>query len=346
VTGDQLESSESVRLRSPAHGFCDDDETRRLLRSRPPAQALAWVGRYLGARVTSARAMRGGMSSAVHLLTAELPRGGSVQAILRRYVRPELNEDEPDIASQEAEVLRFVEPLDVPTPRLLAVDPTGDEAGAPALLMSRLSGRVDWWSTDADRWLRALAEILPRIHASPLPAPPGVIRPFAAYKQNSYEPPSWARHPAVWEEAIEIFHGPAPDEPAVFIQRDFHPGNVLGRYGKVSGVVDWQAASIGPAALDVAHCRANLLGYGPGCRAFHGAVGTGKRRRLSPLGRRNHRHRLPRRPARQLGIRTSPRRGPVGPGCGRTPQKALTRYLGTGFTLLACVVHRWPPKPG
>jgi hypothetical protein len=36
----------------------------------------------------------------------------------------------------------------------------------------------------------------------------------------------------------------------------------LWRYGKVSGVVDWQAASIGLAALDVAHCRANLFGYG------------------------------------------------------------------------------------
>ena len=51
--------------------------------------------------------------------------------MLRRYVRPEVNEEEPDIAKQEAEVLRFVEPLDVPTPRLLAVDPTGDEAGVP-----------------------------------------------------------------------------------------------------------------------------------------------------------------------------------------------------------------------
>ena len=262
MTRDRPEWSESVRLRSPAHGFCDDDETRRLLRSRPPAQALAWAGRYLGARVTSARAMRGGMSSAVHLLTAELPRGGSVQAVLRRYVRPEVNEEEPDIARQEAEVLRFVEPLNVPTPRLLAVDPTGDEAGVPALLMSRLPGRVDWWPTDADPWLRGLAETLPRIHASPLPSPPGAIRPFVPYKQRSYEPPSWARHPAVWEEAAEIFHGPAPDEPVVLIQRDFHPGNVLWRYGKVSGVVDWQVASIGPAALDVAHCRANLLGYG------------------------------------------------------------------------------------
>jgi aminoglycoside phosphotransferase (APT) family kinase protein len=262
MTGDRRESREPVGLRSPAHGFCDDDETRRLLRSRPPRQALGWAERYLGARVTSARALRGGMSSAVHLLTAEGPHGGGVQAVLRRYVRPDLNEEEPDIARQEAEVLRFVEPLDVPTPRLLAVDPTGDEAGVPALLMSRLSGRVDWWPKTADPWLRGLAEVLPHIHASPLPTRPGVIRPFVPYKQNSYEPPPWARHPAVWEQAVEIFHGPAPDEPAVFIQRDFHPGNVLWRYGKVSGVVDWQAACIGLGALDVAHCRANLLGYG------------------------------------------------------------------------------------
>jgi aminoglycoside phosphotransferase (APT) family kinase protein len=161
-------------------------------------------------------------------------------------------------------MLRFVEVLDVPTPCLLAVDPTGDDAGAPAILMSRLPGRIDWWPKDVDRWLRGLAEILPRIHACPLPSPSGVIRPFAPNRQRNYEPPSWARHPAVWEEAVEIFHGPAPDEPAVFIQRDFHPGNVLWRYGRVSGVIDWQAASIGSAALDVAHCRANLLGYGCG----------------------------------------------------------------------------------
>ena len=129
-------------------------------------------------------------------------------------------------------------------------------------MLACLPGRIDWWPTRPDPWLRGLAEILPRIHASPLPGRPGVIRPFAPYRQRNYEPPSWARHPAVWEEAVEIFHGPAPDEPVVLIQHDFHPGNVLWRYGKVSGVVDWQAASIGPAALDVAHCRANLLGYG------------------------------------------------------------------------------------
>jgi aminoglycoside phosphotransferase len=137
-----------------------------------------WAERYLGARVTSSRALRGGMSSAVHLLTAEGSRGGRVQAVLRRYERPDLNEEEPDIAWQEAEVLRFVEPLDVPTPRLLEVDPTGDAAGGPTLLMSRLPGPHRLASQERREWLEGLAEIVPRVHASPLNAP-GVIRPFA-----------------------------------------------------------------------------------------------------------------------------------------------------------------------
>jgi aminoglycoside phosphotransferase (APT) family kinase protein len=68
--------------------------------------------------------------------------------------------------------------------------------------------------------------------------------------------------PAVWQRAAEIYHGPAPGLPAVLLHRDFHPGNVLWRWGTVSGVVDWQAACTGPAVADVAHCRVNLLTFG------------------------------------------------------------------------------------
>lgn len=66
----------------------------------------------------------------------------------------------------------------------------------------------------------------------------------------------------MWERGIEVFHEPAPKFGPAFIHRDFHPGNVLWRRGRVTGVVDWQAASIGPAWADVAHCRANLFRYG------------------------------------------------------------------------------------
>src|SRR6266536_407583 len=238
--------SEVTAVRSPRpargrpHGFDDDTATRRL---------------------------RGGSASAVHLLRVQRGSGGAERVVLRRYVRPELNQEEPDIAEREARALRFVADLDlgagVATPRLLALDATGAHAGVPALLMSRLPGRVDWAPADADRWLERLARLLPAIHGGPLP-PPGLIRPFAPYRQESYESPGWARWPSIWARAIERFHQPTPDGagPAVFIHRDFHPGNVLWRRGSVTGVVDWASASIGPACVDVGHCRGNLFQYG------------------------------------------------------------------------------------
>jgi hypothetical protein len=98
------------------HGFDDDAETRRLLRSRPPRRALDWAGSVLGGTVAATRALRGGTASAVHLLTVASPAGGTYRAVLRRYVRPELNFEEPGMAEHEARALMFVAHLDVPTP--------------------------------------------------------------------------------------------------------------------------------------------------------------------------------------------------------------------------------------
>jgi aminoglycoside phosphotransferase (APT) family kinase protein len=261
VTGGHRPAGVSPAGRSPAHGFCDDEATRRLLRSRPPRRALAWAAAQLGGPVISARALRGGMSSAVHLLITQDGAGQRRQAVLRRYVRPETNAEEPVIAGREARALRAAGAAGVPTPELLAVDPTGAGAGVPAVLMSRLPGRVDWWPSDTGRWLRRLAGVLPAIHAAPLP-PAGLIGPFTACPPASYQPPPWARYPPVWGRAAEISQGPAPGLPRVLVHGDFHPGNVLWRWSKVSGVVDWQAARTGPAVTDVAHCRVNLLTLG------------------------------------------------------------------------------------
>jgi aminoglycoside phosphotransferase (APT) family kinase protein len=247
-----------------AHGFSDDETTSSLLRSKPPAIALEWAGAALGGTVVSATALRGGISSAVHLLAVDLRGGATENVVLRRYVRAELTAEEPDIAGREARILRLIAGIAVPTPVLVDVDPDGSRAGVPALLMSYLPGRVDWWPTDVERWLGRLAELLPEIHATVLlsddetPA----LAVFSPYRQSSYVPPEWARWPGVWERAFEIFHGPVPDLDRTFIHRDFHPGNVLWRRGSVVGVVDWQSACVGPPSIDVGHCRTNLFRYG------------------------------------------------------------------------------------
>jgi aminoglycoside phosphotransferase (APT) family kinase protein len=60
---------------------------------------------------------------------------------------------------------------------------------------------------------------------------------------------------------VAVFHAPPMDTERVLIHRDFHPGNVLWRSGRVSGIVDWQDMSVGPASVDAAWCRLNLLAW-------------------------------------------------------------------------------------
>jgi len=106
--------------------------------------------------------------------------------------------------------------------------------------------------------MRPLVDVLVDIHDIGSSGAAGV-RPFTVYAQSSYALPKWATKPAVWERAIEIFHGPVLDDDRTFIHRDFYPGNVLWHRRNVSGLVDWEAASMGPRSMDVAHCRINLL---------------------------------------------------------------------------------------
>lgn len=253
-----------------SHGFDDPPDLEPLLRGSPPPEAIAWVESITGGTVVSAVALRGGLSSAVHELEVDRGSGASVSVVLRRYVRRELLEEEPGIASREARTLRFVERIPVPTPLLLGLDRDGDASGSASVLMSRLGGTVAWPVSSGPEsgwgdWLRRLAEIPPAIHSVPVPAP-GVVPPFVPYSQRAYVPPAWSRQPHLWERAFEAFHdvlrGSPAGEATVFLQRDFHPGNVLWQDGRVSGVVDWQAACTGPPSIDIGHCRVNLFGYG------------------------------------------------------------------------------------
>ncbi len=240
------------------HGFGEDAATRALLRSPPSRRALRWAAGEAGHDLATWRVLRGGMSSAMYLL--ELADAFATRLVLRCYVRPELNREEPDLAEREAAALAVAAGVEVPTPALVAVDATGAAAGVPAVLMTCLPGRVVWDPKEVEPWLAGLARVLPAIHDA---EPDERLGRYASYRQESYAPPAWATDPVVWERAVEVFHDPVPSGERCFIHRDHHPGNVLWWRGRVSGVVDWQSACVGPPSVDIGHCRANLLGYAP-----------------------------------------------------------------------------------
>jgi aminoglycoside phosphotransferase (APT) family kinase protein len=250
--------SEPDELRSH-HGFELNPADGALLRGPVPDEALRWVTASVGgnARVLAAEALSGGTSSAVHAVFVDTGASRPRELVLRRFVRLDWLAEEPDTAAREAEALELVADLDLPTPRLVAVDPDGSVAGAPAVLMSRLRGRVEWDPRAAEEVLRALAEPLPVIHSVGVSAG-GALPCYRPYPLRMRRPPAWAERPDVWERAIEVLDGESPSGERLFVHRDYHPGNVLWEDGCVSGIVDWVNASIGSAWADVGHCRVNI----------------------------------------------------------------------------------------
>ena len=239
-----------------------DPDLHRELRGEVPANALAWVEQAVGAPVVAQRALEGGMSSAVHLLTTQAG-AGLEQVILRRYVLDWVVIDEPHIPANEAQALRLVggtgltgaSAPGIPAPRLIASDPDGSQLGVPATLMTALPGSLVWDPAERTPWLRALAELAVRIHALPAPAH---LADFAPYAPDARTAPSWSEHPEAWLTAYELWDGPPPPSERVLVHRDFHPGNVLWTDGVVTGVIDWVSTCAGPPEADIGHCRTNL----------------------------------------------------------------------------------------
>lgn len=217
------------------------------------------MGHTRGGVVSQVRALRGGRTSAVHAVRLAGSGRPSETVVLRRYVRPGVLVERPDIVQHEAGVLVHLGPTPLAVPRLLAVDTTGSEAGVPAVLMSHLPGRLEWSPRDVEPWLRELAGFLVGLQDVPVPAGHG-LGTFTPYPPEQLEPPAWLQRTSLWDRAVDVLRSPPVDTARALIHRDYHPGNVLWLASKVTGVVDWQEACVGPPSVDVAWCRLMVLG--------------------------------------------------------------------------------------
>ncbi|MBA2721151.1 MAG: phosphotransferase [Chloroflexi bacterium] len=237
----------------------------------PPTRAnLAWVSAIVGpgARVLSVASLRGGVAQATDAVTVDSAAGRRHRLVLQRWIRPGWETDDVGFdPAKEAVVLELLAGHEIPVPSLVAVDPDGSAAGVPCLLTSRLDGgpptaRKVSRPAVLDALGRTLAAIQ-RVGAAAFDARPG-----AQHSLPQYEPfgdlasatvPSLSRRPKLWTAARTAAAARPPRGPATFLHRDFHPGNTLWIGDRLSGVVDWTSASLGPAAADLAHLRVNLV---------------------------------------------------------------------------------------
>ncbi|KJY41542.1 aminoglycoside phosphotransferase [Streptomyces sp. NRRL B-1568] len=237
---------------------------------------LAWVSRHLeaGERIVGAEALHGGATADMRRLTIGTRDGGTRHLVLRSFVDPTRQGPAEDLLHREADALTTLTGTGVPAPGLVAVDPTAAHCEYPSLLMTHLPGLTVLDDEGLETRLPLLARQLVAVHAV-RPA----VRPreyVALTTADTVVTPEGA-DAAVWAAAIDVIRKPAPRYEGRFLHRDFQPGNVLfdlqpedpagaaGAAGaRITGVVDWAAASWGPADLDVAHCSTNLaLLHGP-----------------------------------------------------------------------------------
>jgi aminoglycoside phosphotransferase (APT) family kinase protein len=230
----------------------------------------AWVSRHLeaGERIVRTEALNGGITADMRRLTIGARDGSTRDLVLRSFVDPYYVARAEDSLNREAGALSLLPGTGVPAPGLVAVDPAAAQCEFPSLLMTHLAGRTVLEDEGVETRVPLLGRQLVAIHAvRPVERP----RDYVALTTADTVVVPRGADAAAWAAAIEVIRRPAPPGRGRFLHRDFQPGNVLfdvpsptPAEARISGVVDWAAASWGPADLDVAHCCTNLaLLHGP-----------------------------------------------------------------------------------
>jgi aminoglycoside phosphotransferase (APT) family kinase protein len=241
-----------------------------------PAKAAAALETLRGADAAGPRAeivgltqMEGGWSRHTYAIdVADPDRGGLARYIGR--VRPDDSVLDTDLG-QEFEIYRVLEGEPVPAPRVYGYEPSADTPfGGPYFLMERISGEglkvwrrpdrelleADW---DAGRGVASdFVDGMAAIHAVDPAKLAGVVvaRDFRATVgrwREIYEDVRLVPDPVV-EEAYAwlLDNEPDPVEPRL-VHGDYRIGNCLVDGGRMTGVLDWELASIGDPRFDLGY---------------------------------------------------------------------------------------------
>ena len=236
------------------------------LRRAPTLDALTALCAAIrpGGRVGAVRRLRGGVSSGMHAVELRGPGEDRQVVVVRRYGAWRVRHD-PRVAEREWSTLVALARAGVPAPRPLWLDTDGAVFGCPTLVTSYLPGRGLLAPRDVEGWVRQLAEALARIHATSLTKSERALlvdqRTGLARLLDRDSPPAELAAqpdgPTVWS-AMRRWWPHVDTSAPTLLHGDYWPGNTLWRYGRLTGVIDWEQPRRGNPAQDVGCCRLDL----------------------------------------------------------------------------------------
>lgn len=208
------------------------------------------------ARLLGYRSLTGGVSAAVHLLDVSTPQG-SAKFVVRRHGAASWKQLADDVTQAEFRLLVALHDSHFPVPEPLFLDTDAHLLSSPYFVMRFVEGSSDIPESFLDCALFQMATFLARLHALDprelsLPALPDRENPIDGALRFTPDNGSTGQ----LREVVSSYrlHGSSPS----ILHGDFWPGNVLWNGGAIAAVLDWEDAALGPAASDVACCRAEI----------------------------------------------------------------------------------------
>ncbi len=213
------------------------------------------------------RALPGACSNFTHLLETVAEGKPPRKIVIRRY-KPANYETGHDKPRCEFHALRMLQARELPAPKPLLLDATGEILGLPGILTEFVDGAAIPLPQEAWRWgqmAEKAAQTLAKIHHVPVDEADkpclmddnvevawfikdGVVPDFMRSDQDGER---------VWHVVKARWGSWAPAEPR-FAHTDYWSGNILWRAGEIAAVLDWEEAGYGHPAADVAYAR---MGY-------------------------------------------------------------------------------------
>ena len=214
-----------------------------------------------GYKLVSVRPTLGSFTNDARILECRTRAGTLVRLVVKFLI------DEPEEANRCAiagfHALRLAQTHGVPVPEPILLDEIGDVLGVPGIVTRFVEGRQIWNPRNPALWAEGFARLLLRIHA---------IRPddqHHKYLFNGHDEglhilrDDWSNkkegHPLsakILGALRELLPTIVPRR-SVLIHMDYWHGNVMWHDDSVSAVLDWDFASYGDPAIDVAYFRMN-----------------------------------------------------------------------------------------
>ena len=199
-------------------------------------------------------------TNSVHILRCMSPSGKDIRLVVKRMT----DDPDPERASADFHGLRIAQRHGIPAPEPLHLDESGDLLGVPGIVSRFIEGKQIANPEDLKTWTFHITQALLRVHD---------INPTSEERRHIYNgldmglyflkgdwPDSKAEHPLacpIFKAVLELQANLRHVRPSI-LHMDYWPGNILWNGGRISGLVDWDAASYGDPALDVAYFRMNM----------------------------------------------------------------------------------------